>query len=337
MEKSKISKLMAVAMAGMMVMTGCSNGKTANVSKEVNVINEEKEFTIGIVQLAEHPALDDTRIGFEEGLKELGVNTKIVYQNAQGDISTSLLISQNFASDKVDLIFAIATPAAQAAKQATSDNEIPVLFSAVSDPVAVGIVDDWNTPGGNITGTSDMAPIESQIKMFKEIDPNIKRIGVLFNTSEPNSEVQIRNLKKFASPEGLEIVEVGVSNIGEIAQGLDGLLNQVDAFYGLSDNLVVSSIELVSKKVLENNMISVGAGKAQVASGILITNGLSYIDLGKQTAKMAKEILIDGKDAGTIAVAKSEKTITTVNNKSWKALGLDENMQIFKDAVKVGE
>src|SRR5699024_3609003 len=122
-----------------------------------------------------HPALDDARNGFEDGLKELGINVEIDYQNAQGDIPTATSIAQKFVKDEVDLIYAIATPAAQSAKQSTA--EIPILFSAVTDPVKSEIVDDWEAVGGNVTGTSDMAPTEAQLNMFKEIDPTIETIG----------------------------------------------------------------------------------------------------------------------------------------------------------------
>lgn len=329
MKKSNGSKLMAIALAGMLMVTGCSTGGSENVD------NTKKAYTIGISQLAEHPALDDARRGFEDGLKELGVDAEVVYQNAQGDIPNTLAIAQKFVKDEVDLIYAIATPAAQSAKQATSD--IPVLFSAVTDPVQSEIVVDWEAVGGNVTGTSDMAPVESQLKMFKEIDPSIKTIGILYNTSEANSEIQIKDVEKLAPAEGLEIVTMGVTNVNEIPQALDSLLSKVDALYALSDNLVASSVELVNKKLIENNMISVGAEESQVGGGILVTNGLSYYELGKQTAKMAKEILVDGKDVSTIPVGKAEKTITTVNEKSLEALGLDANLAIFKDATKVGK
>ena len=330
MKKSKSSKLIALVIAGMMVLTGCSTK-----SSQVTTIPDKKNYTIGISQLADHPALDDARRGFEDGLKELGVDAEIVYQNAQGDIPNSVSIAQKFVSDKVDLIYAIATPAAQSAKQATSD--IPVLFSAVTDPVKSEIVTDWKNVGGNVTGTSDMAPIAAQLKMFKEIDPSIKTIGIIYNTSEANSEIQLNDVRTLAPAEGLDVVAVGVTNISEMAQGLDSLLSKVDAVYNLSDNLVASSIELVSKKLLEKNMISVSAEESQVVGGILVTNGLSYYELGKQTAQMAKDILVDGKDISSIPVGLAEKTITTVNQNTLEALGLDENMTIFKDAVKVGK
>lgn len=328
MKKGKMVKLMALMVAGALLLTGCSTPSS-------QASEGEKTLKIGISQLADHPALDDARRGFEDGLKELGINAEIIYKNAQGDIPTSLSIAQSLVKDKVDLIYAIATPAVQSAKQATS--EIPILFSAVTDPVKSEIVDSWDNVGGNITGTSDMAPTATQLKMFKQLDPSIKTIGIMYNTSEANSEIQIEEVKSLAPAEGLEIKTVGVTNVNELPQAIDSLFGKVDAVYNLSDNLIAKSVELVSKKLIDYKKISVSAEESQVAGGILITNGLSYYELGKQTAKMAKEILIDKKDISSIPVGVAEKTITTVNEKTLEALGLDPNLPLLKDAVKVGK
>lgn len=182
MKKSKVSKLMALVVSGMVILSGCSQK-----ADKVGAPSQEKVFKIGISQLAEHPALDDARRGFEDGLKELGVNVEIDYQNAQGDIPTSVTISQKFVKDKVDLIYAIATPAAQSAKQAT--NSIPVLFSAVTDPVASELISTMEKPGANVTGTSDASPMDRQLQIFKDLDSSIKKVGIIFNTSEPNSQI----------------------------------------------------------------------------------------------------------------------------------------------------
>lgn len=330
MKKSKISSLIVIILASIIVLSGCNSNSNQN-----DKASKENVFKIGISQLAEHPALDDTRKGFEDGLKELGVDAEIIYKNAQGDIPNTVSIAQKFAADKVDLIFAIATPAAQSAKQATSD--IPVLFSAVTDPVKAEIVSDWKNVGGNVTGTSDMAPTASQLKMFKEINPEIKTIGILYNTSEANSQVQIEEVMKLAPAEGLEVVTVGVSNVNELSQAISSIIRKVDALYMITDNMVASSVELMSKVAIENKMVTISAEETQVKGGLLITNGLSYYELGKQTAKMAKEILVDKKDVSTIPVGTTEKTITTINQKTLKALGLDENLRLFKGAIKVGE
>ena len=332
--KKRIAKLVSLLIVSMVIITGCSSSNKSSIINESTSTANGEVFRIGISQLAEHPALDDARRGFEDGLKELGVNAEIDYQNAQGDIPTSLTIAQKFAKDQMDLIYAIATPAAQSAKQATRD--IPILFSAVTDPVKAEIVQDWENVGGNVTDTSDKAPVETQLKMFKEIDPSIETIGILYNTNEANSEVQIEEVKALAPNEGLEIVTVGVNNINDLPQAIDSLFKKVDALYCLTDNMIASSVELVTKKLNDYKMVSVSAEESQVGGGILITNGLSYYELGKQTAKMAKEILVDGKDISSIPVGLAEKTVTTVNEKTLKALGLDENLQIFKDAIKVG-
>lgn len=326
MKKSIISKLVLLVVLGSVLLTGCASESSGNGSEE---------YVIGISQFVDHPSLDAARLGFEEGLKELGVNAEIVYQNAQGEIPNSLTIAQKYAGDKVDLIYAIATPTAQSAKQATS--EIPILFSAVTDPVQSEIVDDWNDVGGNITGTSDKAPTQSQLEMFKELDPSIETIGIIYSLNESNSEIQIAEVEELAPGVGLDLVKMGVTNINEVSQTLDSLLSRVDALYILSDNLIASSVELVSSKLIENKMISVSAEEGQVNGGILITNGLNYYELGKKTAEMAKEILVDGKDVSSIPVWIAEETVTTVNKSTLDALGLDDSIELLKDATLVGE
>ncbi|HLR21102.1 MAG TPA: ABC transporter substrate-binding protein [Tissierellaceae bacterium] len=327
MRKCIVSKLILLVVILSMTLVACTSG--------TNSINNDDNIIIGISQLSDHPALDDARQGFEDGLKELNIDAEIVYQNAQGDVPTSLSISQKFVEDKVDLIYAIATPAAQSAKQST--DEIPILFSAVTDPVAAEIVDDWDNVGGNVTGTSDMAPTSSQLKMFKKIDPDIGTIGILYNTDESNSEVQIEEVKKLAPEEELKVVTKGVNNVNDIPQSLDSLLSKVDALYIVSDNLIASSIELVSNKLIEKNMISISAEESQVGGGILLTNGLSYYELGKQTAEMAKRILVDEENISNLPVEKAEETLIKVNEKTLKELNLDTDLPIFKDATKISE
>jgi putative ABC transport system substrate-binding protein len=325
-----MKKLMALLLASTVLITGCTT-KAANPSGSGEIL-----YKIGIVQLAEHPALDDARRGFEDGLKELGVNVEIDYKNAQGDIPTTMTISQKFANDKVDLIYAIATSAAQSAKQTAGD--IPLLFSAVTDPVKAGLVDTWDNVGTNVTGTSDLVEeTAKQLRMFQVMDPSIKKIGIIYNTNEINSEIQIEEVERVAPEVGLEVITVGVSNINDLPQALESLIKKVDALYNISDNMVANSVELVANKLLENNMLSISAEESQVTGGILITNGLSYYELGIQTAKMAEDILVGGVDIKTIPVGLAEKTSTTVNIETLRALGLDENLPLFKDAIKVGE
>lgn len=328
MKKGIIVKFMALAVSGLIVLTGCS---TADI--KASGVSSEKSFTIGISQLAEHPALDDARRGFEDGLKELGVNAEIIHQNAQGDIPISLSIAQKFVKDKVDLIFAIATPAAQTAKQAT--DSIPIIFSAVTDPVIAELVDSVEIPGGNVTGTSDAAPIEAQLRIFKKLNKDIKKIGIIYNTDESNSQIQIDIVKELAIKLDLEIITVGVSAINDISQAASSLAKKVDGIYTITDNMVASAINVVAQKAIENNIITVGAEDSHVSGGILISDGISYYELGRQSARMAKEILVDGKSPSTFPSETSSNTKKSFNASTLKALGLDENNSVFKGATKV--
>ena len=333
----KISKLMALILIGMMILTGCSTGVNKTEGNEDNNTSsdtsEETVYKIGISQLAEHPALDDARKGFEDGLKELGVKAEIDYKNAQGDIANTVSIAQKFASDKVDLIFAIATPAAQSAKQATTD--IPIIFSAVTDPVQAELIDSMEIPGANITGTSDASPMDRQLQLFKDLDSNIKKIGIIFNTSEANSHVQVEMAKEIAKDLDIEIVEVGISTINDIPQAVDSIVKKVDGIYTITDNMVASAINVVSEKAIENQLITVGAEDAHIAGGILITDGISYYELGKQSARMAKEILVDKKEIANLSAEVSINTEKVFNKNTLKALNLDENNIIFKDVREI--
>ncbi|NLV88127.1 MAG: ABC transporter substrate-binding protein [Tissierellia bacterium] len=327
--KKKIVKLVSLLMVSMVIFAGCSSSG----SNENTVTANDKVFKVGISQLAEHPALDDARRGFEDGLKELGVNVEIDYQNAQGDIPTSLSIAQKFARDEVDLIYAIATPAAQSAKQATGD--IPIIFSAVTDPVEAELVASMEKPGANVTGTSDLSPMDRQLQLFKDLDESIEKVGIIFNTNEANSQIQVQLAEEIGANIGLEIVSVGISTINDIPQALDSLVKKVDGIYTITDNMVASAIYLVSEKALENKMITVAGEDSHVKAGILITDGISYYELGKQSAQMAKEILVDGKLPADIPSETAKNTTKVFNEDTLNALGLDKNHPVFKDAVKI--
>ncbi|NLY45813.1 MAG: ABC transporter substrate-binding protein [Tissierella sp.] len=322
----KFSKVVLLVLAAMVMLTGCSTGK--NVSAD-----DENTFDIGIIQLAEHPALDDARIGFEEGLKELGVNVKIHYQNAGGEIPNTLAMSEKFVSDGVDLIYAIATPAAQSAKQSTLD--IPILFSAVTDPVLAELVDSMENPGSNITGTSDLSPMDRQLQLFKDLDKTIEKVGIIYNTSEPNSQVQVEQAKELAPSVGIEIVEVGISSINDITLALDSIVGKVDGIYTITDNMVASSIGLVANKAIENNLITIGGEDSHVHGGILMTDGISYFELGKQTARMAKEILVDGKSPSEIPSETAINTSKVFNEETLNLLNIDQNNKAFENGTKI--
>lgn len=295
-----------------------------------SVAQEGKKFKIGISQFAEHPALDDVRKGFEDELKSLGVNTDITYKNSQGDTGVAGVIAQKFVSDKSDLIFGIATVSAQAAKQST-DN-IPVLFSAVTDPVNSQLVKTMDKVGGNVTGTTDATPMEKQLGLFQKINPKIKKVGIIYNTSESNSEIQVANAKEIGAKLGLEIRAVGVNNINDIPQAVNSMISKVDGFYTITDNIVASAINLISMAANERGMVTVGAEEAHVKGGILLTDGLSYYELGRQTGRMAKEILVDGKKPEDMPVETLVNTTKVVNEKTMKNLKLNKELPVFEGA-----
>ncbi|MDO5755722.1 MAG: ABC transporter substrate-binding protein [Tissierellia bacterium] len=315
-------KLLGILLSITLLLASCRQKEKESSSGD--------DFSIGINQLVEHTALDDAREGFIKGLEEEGVSANIILENAQGETSAAGTIAEKLVGDKVDLILAIATPAAQATQRVTTD--IPVLFTAVTDAVEAGIVESNDSPNGNITGTSDKADIKSQLEMFHQIDASIKTIGLIYNTSEANSETQVQEVESIAPELGLAVEKVGVNNINDISQGIQTLVSKVDAVYLVSDNMVADSIEVVAEALLEKNMISIASEESMVSGGALITNGLSYYDLGRTTAKMAKEILVDKKEPKDLPVRFAEEKITKVNKKTLEALGIDGNLEVFQDA-----
>ncbi|OFI06722.1 ABC transporter substrate binding protein [Clostridium acetireducens DSM 10703] len=324
--KKKVTFLMSCLLT-LSLFGGCaSNNK--DISK--------KKFKIGISQIVEHPALDASRKGFLDGLKskgfEEGKNLEIDYQNSQGDIPAAQTIAQKFVSEKDDLIFAISTPSSQAAFNTTKD--IPIVITAVTDPVKAGIVKSLDKPSTNVTGSIDKVPIENQFKLIKELLPSAKNIGILYNTSEANSDVQIKEAKQFAPQFGLNIITSGITTTNDIPQSLNAIINKIDALYVPTDNMVVSSLSLISNKCNEKNIPIIGAEKAHVESGALITNGIDYYDLGVETGILASEIL-KGKKPTEIPIHTVKNTKIFINESALKKLNIKIPENILSKAEKV--
>ncbi|WP_410207642.1 ABC transporter substrate-binding protein [Fusobacterium sp.] len=287
-------------------------------------IRDPENIEIGITQIIEHPALDSARRGFEKSLKENGYEkAHVEYQNAQGDFATAQLIGQGFVQKKKDLIFAISTPSAQAAYNAT--NTIPIVITAVTDPQAAGLV------GKNITGTSDMMPVSEQLKVVKDILPKVKKIGVLYNTSEQNSQIQVKTAKEEGIKLGFEIVETGVSSIGDIASGIDNILGKVDALYIPTDNLVVSATPLVIDRAKRAGKPVIGCIEDQVKQGALVTKTIDYKKLGYQTGEMAIKIL-RGEKPENMPVETLRDMQLIVNKKMAEKYGVNLESETLKDA-----
>ncbi|SHO51762.1 putative ABC transport system substrate-binding protein [Anaerocolumna xylanovorans DSM 12503] len=311
--KRRIAGMMVFVLM-MALLYGCSAGKGDTV-------------TIGIGQYAEHPSLDNCREGFLAGLKsegyEEGKNLKVEYENAQADNSLAGQIADGFVSKKVDLICAIATPMAQNAYGAAKNTKIPVIFTAVTDPVLAKLANDDKTPAGNVTGTSDKLPVEQQLKMIREILPDAKKIGILYNTSEANSVSAIEEYKALAGNYGFEIVESGITATADIPLATDNLLTKVDCVSNLTDNTVVSSLPVILKKAGEKKIPVFGSEIEQVKKGCLATVGIDYYDLGVKTGKMAAKVLKGEKKASDMNFEIIDQAAFYGNTAAAKDLGID--------------
>lgn len=293
---------------------------------------------VGITQIVEHPALDAARQGFMDRLAELGYaeGTDVVYdiQSAQGDPGTALTIAQKFAADRVDLVLAIATPTAQAAAQAIRD--IPILITAVTDPVAAELVDSIERPGGNVTGTSDLTPVRSQLELLKALVPSAGRVGVIYNAGEVNSVVQVELARDAAADLGLQIVEATAVNSSEVLQAAQSLVGRVDAIYVPTDNTVVSAIEAVVL-VAERARLPLIAGEdLSVEQGALATVGLDYYQLGRQTADIAQRVL-QGQNPADIAIEYQDEMSIVLNLGAAARMGVSIPDEILAQAAHVIE
>lgn len=295
------------------------------LSLSLTAAAESEQYTIGIAQFAEHGSLDNCREGFLMGLAEAGIvegeNLTIDYQNAQADMGIANQIAQQFASNNVDLMCAIATPVAQACYNAAEGN-IPTIYTAVTDPVAAMLAGEDGSPVGNTTGTSDKLPVENQLKAIRAIMPEAKKIGILYTTSEVNSESAIAEYQALAPEYGFEIVTSGISTTADIPMALDSLLSQVDVMTNLTDNTVVSALSLVLDKANAANIPVFGSEIEQVKLGCVASEGLDYIALGKQTGAMAAKVLKGEAACQDLPYEVISESSLYVNYEAMEALGL---------------
>lgn len=273
-------KKLLIILSIILVFVSCSKSKSS-------------AYKIGILQLVEHPALDEANRGFVDGLKEEGFedgkNIIIDYQNAQGEQANCITIAQKFINDRSDLILAIATPAAQAVANLTKD--IPILITAVTDPADAKLVADNNLPGGNVTGTSDLTPVKEQMDLLKRLIPNAKRVAFLYNSSEQNSKFQVDIARKKAEEIGLTTRDATITNPNEIQQVVQNLIGKVDVIYVPTDNMVSAGMPTVAS-ITEPAKIPVICGEEEMLPrGGLATYGINYYELGKLTSKQAVKIL----------------------------------------------
>lgn len=292
----------------------------------------DDSYKIGISQYVTHPALDSAREGFKEAFEDAGIDVDWDEQNAQADQGTVNNISGNFNQDSdMDLVLAIATPSAITA--ATTVQDKPVLFAAVTDPVDAKLVQSWDEPGGNVTGVSDMNPVKEQLELIQRITPDVKTIGIVYSSAESNSVVQLDAAKKAAEELGLEIKESAITNTSEVQQGVQSL-GDVDAIYVPTDNTVVSGLESVIGYGEDRQIPVYAAESDSVERGAIATYGLNYRAHGKQAGEMAIKVLKDGKKPADLPVetAPSDELVITVNEDAAKAMGVEIPQDVLDEA-----
>ena len=270
----------------------------------------------------------------EEGIEE-GKNLTIEYKNAAADMGTASQIASSFVSDKVDMICGIATPSAQSAYNAAMDSDIPVIFTAVTDPVAAELADADGKPVGEVTGTSDKLPVEEQLRMIREVLPDAKTIGIIYTTSEANSVSAIEEYKEKVGDYGFELVEKGITNTSEIALAADDLLTKVDCISNLTDNTVVNSLATILDKANAAKVPVFGSEIEQVKIGCLAAEGLDYVALGKQTGKMAAKVLKGEAVASEINFETITEAGLYLNTKVAADLGITLSDDLVSGAVEV--
>lgn len=325
--KKKFAGMLSGLLALSLLLTGCGSeqGKADSGKK-----------TVGIVQIVEHPSLNTIREATitelaAQGFKD-GENIIIEYQNAQGDQTNLKTIAQKFVKNNYDLIIAIATPSAQAVVSETK--EIPVVFSAATDPVGSGLVSDMEKPGGNVTGTSDRVSAEKIMELAEQITPGIETVGALYNTSETNSVSVIDNLKEYAARKNIQVVEATVTNSSEVLQAVNSLTGKAGAIFIPIDNAVASAMPAVAQSANKAQIpVYVGAD-SMVKDGGLATYGINYTVLGQETAKMAAEIL-NGKKPGDIPVKSMTDMDIYLNQKTADTIGITIPEDVLKKAAEV--
>ncbi len=335
-------KILTLVLAGtMLAMTGCGSqasdtttaaassdttaeaaaGDTADTAESTEPETDQK-FTVGICQLVQHNALDAATQGFEDALKEkYGDNVTIDYQNAQGDSTTCATIVTGFVNNNYDLILANATPALQAAVSATTD--IPILGTSVTDyGAALNISDFSGTTGMNVSGTSDLAPLDQQEKMILELVPDVKKVSILYCSAEANSKFQADEIEKYLDEDGIAYEEFTFADSNDLQSVVSSAVSDCDAVYIPTDNTAASNMTIVSN-ITEPAGIPVICGEENMCkSGGLATLSISYYDLGYTTGQQAIRILSDGEDVSTMPIENAAATTKEYNASYAEAIGM---------------
>ncbi|WP_285904871.1 ABC transporter substrate-binding protein [Pseudodesulfovibrio pelocollis] len=293
-------------------------------------------YTVSVTQIVEHPALDAMRQGVADRLKERGADVSYNVHIAQGNMGTNVQIVNQIRGEKPDLVLAIATPGAQAAAQKIQD--IPILFTGVTDPVSAGLVKDLqNSGGGNVTGMSDFSPMDQHVALIREIVPSVKTIGVIYNAGEPNSVVLVEKLTEEATKAGINVEGATIANSSGVYQAARSLVGRADVIYIPTDNTAVSALESAVKVCTQSRLPLIVADVDSVDRGAIAAVAVDYYKMGLQTGDMAYRILVEGVAPGDMPVEFLEDLNLHVNIKAAAAMGVTLPEATIARAAKVVE
>ena len=305
-------------------LSGCGDGEKPALGDAASGDTASGSgYKIGVLQLTEHGALDQTNEGFIDALDDAGISYTVDQQSAQNDQSTCQTIASKFVNDGDDLIFAIATPAAQAVAGATT--EIPIVGSAITDYAESGLVASNEAPGGNVTGSSDLTPVEDQIDLLRQLLPDAKTVGILYCSAESNSGVQVSLAEKALDAAGIAHERYSVSSSNEIQQMVESMVGKVDAIYAPTDNTIAAGMATVSMVANENALPVIVGCDTMVQDGGLASYSINYRDLGYKAGEMAVKILAEGADPADMPIEylSSAECQLIVNQATADALGID--------------
>ena len=279
---------------------------------------QEKTFTIGVNQFMQHPLLDQVAKGLIDELADAGISSqhgdRVTLKNANGEGSVAVQINKQFVDQKVDLIVALGTPAAQSACKATTT--IPIVFGAITDPVQAGLAQSMARPGGNKSGTSDRWPFEEQVRLIRQIVPGAKRVGIVLNPAESNTQASMSYIRPALRKEGLQAVEVPVANTSEVYGAAKSLVGRCDVLLIPGDNTVIAAIDTLVKVARENRIPLIGGSDDLVRKGSIATYASDYYQIGRTTGRIVRQILKEGKLPGSIPVAVPAQSTLVVNEKA---------------------
>ena len=299
-------------------------------------VEAKQDFVVSVTQIVEHPALDAMQKGVLDRLKEKGLNITPNVHIAQGNQATNVQIISQIMGEQPDLVVAIATPGAQAAAQKIHDR--PILFTGVTDPVSAGLVKDLaNTDGKNITGMSDFSPMDKHVALIREIVPDVKAIGVIYNAGEPNSVVLVNKLKEEAAKVGLSVEEAIIANSSGVYQAAKSLVGRCQAVYVPTDNTVVSAIESAVKVCKQSHLPLIAADVDSVTRGAIAAVAVDYYKMGLQTGDMAYKILAEGVAPGSMPVEFLHEFNLHVNKKAAADMGVTLPEATLQRAIKIIE